>query len=138
MDDLVPMIDATYRTIAKRESRAIAGLSMGGGQAIRIGLGHPDLFASVAALSGGVAGRAGAADGIAKALADAEGFNARTRLLWIGFGLQDGGYARGKEAHEALEKAGVKHVWFETPGAHEWQVWRKSLHDLAPRLFRDP
>lgn len=136
--DLVPMIDATYRTIATRESRAIAGLSMGGGQAIRIGLGHPDLFASVAAMSGGVAGRTGTADGIAKALADAQGFNARTHLLWIGFGRQDGGYARGKETHEALEKAGVKHLWFETPGAHEWQVWRKSLHDLAPRLFRDP
>jgi enterochelin esterase-like enzyme len=139
VNDLVPMVDSTYRTQAKRESRAIAGLSMGGGQAVKIGLGHPDLFASVAALSGGAeAGKAPGArpDGIAKALADPAGFNAGMRLLWIGCGLQDGSYARAKEAHEALEKAGVIHAWFETAGGHEWQVWRKSLHDLAPRLFK--
>jgi enterochelin esterase family protein len=140
LNDLVPMIDATYRTLSKRESRAIAGLSMGGGQAIKIGLGHPDLFGSVGSLSGGVAGGPGAAtraDGIAKALADPAAFNDRMRLLWVGCGQQDGGYARAKEAHEALEKAGVKHAWFEAPGGHEWQVWRKSLHDLAAKVFKD-
>jgi enterochelin esterase-like enzyme len=139
VSDLVPMIDATYRTIAKRESRAIAGLSMGGGQAIKIGLGHTDLFGSVAAMSGGAASggpNATRPDGIAKALADSAAFNASMKLLWIGCGQQDGGYARAKEAHEALEKAGVSHAWFETVGAHEWQVWRKSLHDLAPLLFK--
>jgi len=139
VNDLIPMIDATYRTKPARESRAIAGLSMGGGQAIRIGLGHPELFASVAALSGGAAGRSGGAalpEGLARAIADPAAFNARMRLLWIGCGLQDGGHARTREAHEALEKAGVTHFWFETDGGHEWGVWRKSLHDLAPRLFR--
>jgi enterochelin esterase family protein len=139
VNDLVPMIDATYRTKADREFRAIAGLSMGGGQAIRIGLGHPDLFGSVAALSGGAAGgpnAAGRPEGIAKAIADPTAFNGRTRLLWIGCGQQDGGYARTKEAHEALEKAGVKHAWFETEGGHEWGVWRQSLRDLAQKLFR--
>lgn len=144
VNDLVPMIDCVYRTIATREARAIAGLSMGGGQAVRIGLGHPALFGSVAAMSGGVAGRlndpptAPRAEGIAKALADPAAFNAKVRLFWIGCGRQDGGFSRTKDTHEALEKAGVKHVWFETEGAHEWQVWRKSLHDLAPRLFRTP
>jgi enterochelin esterase family protein len=43
---------------------------------------------------------------------------------------------RGKKLHSALEAAGIKHVWFETLGSHEWQVWRKSLYDFAPRLFR--
>lgn len=141
VNDLVPMIDATYRTIAKRESRAIAGLSMGGGQALRVGLAHPELFASVAAMSGGTAGRGNEApalsDGLRKALEEVEAFNSRTRLLWIGCGRQDGGFARTKAAHEALEKGGLKHAWFEVDGAHEWQVWRRSLHDLAPRLFRD-
>jgi enterochelin esterase-like enzyme len=139
VNDLIPMIDATYRTKPDRDSRAIAGLSMGGGQAIRIGLGHPDLFASVAALSGGAAGRSAGAslpEGLAKAVEEPAAFNARMRLLWIGCGLQDGGYARTKDAHEALEKAGVTHMWFDTAGGHEWGVWRKSLHDLAPRLFR--
>lgn len=138
VNDLVPMIDATYRTRADRESRAIAGLSMGGGQAVRIGLGHPDLFASVAALSGGAAGGANGSrpDGIARALADPAAFNARTKLLWIGSGREDGGYARTKETHEALERAGVPHAWFETAGGHEWGVWRQSLRDLAEKLFR--
>jgi len=139
VDDLVPMIDASYRTKADRDSRAIAGLSMGGGQAVRIGLGHPDLFGSVAAMSGGAASVRGSAsrpEGIAKAIADPAAFNARTKLLWIGCGRQDGGYAGTKEAHEALEKAGVTHAWFETDGAHEWGVWRQSLRDLAGKLFR--
>lgn len=129
VNDLVPMIDCVYRTIPKRESRAIAGLSMGGGQAVRIGLGRRDLFGSIGSLSGG-------AGGIVPAAADAAEVNARMRLLWIGCGRQDGGHARAREAHEALEKAGVRHVWFEVSGAHEWQVWRKSLHDLASLLFR--
>jgi enterochelin esterase family protein len=139
VNDLVPMIDATYRTKADRDSRAIAGLSMGGGQAVRIGLGHPDLFGSVAAMSGGAAsGRNSASrpEGIAKAIADPAAFNARTKLLWIGSGRQDGGYAGTRDAHEALEKAGVIHAWFETDGAHEWGVWRQSLRDLAEKLFK--
>jgi enterochelin esterase family protein len=138
VNDLVPMIDATYRTKADRESRAIAGLSMGGGQAVRIGLGHPDLFGSVAALSGGAASGRNSArpEGIAKAIADPAAFNARMKLLWIGCGRQDGGYAGAKEAHEALEKAGVTHAWFEAEGAHEWGFWRQSLRDLAEKLFK--
>ncbi len=143
VNDLIPMIDATYRTKADRESRAIAGLSMGGGQAIRIGLGHPDLFASVGSLSGGAAaggpnatGTTPRPPGIAAALADPTAFNTKMKLLWIGCGQQDGGYARAKEAHEALEKAGVNHAWFETTGGHEWGVWRQSLRDLAQRLFK--
>lgn len=144
INDLIPMVDCVYRTIPKRESRAIAGLSMGGGQAVRIGLGHPDLFASVGSLSGGAGGRPGAGpnaprpEGIAKALADPAAFNAKMQLFWIGCGQQDGGHAGAKDCHEALEKAGVSHVWFETPGFHEWQFWRRSLNDLAPRLFRAP
>jgi enterochelin esterase family protein len=142
--DLVPMIDATYRTLTTRDSRAIAGLSMGGGQAIKIGLGHSELFSSVGALSGGAAGRAPAPGGsnrpepIAKAIQDPGVFNEKTQLLFIACGTEDGGFARTKEAHDALEKAGVRHVWFETKGAHEWQVWRKSFYELAQRLFRNP
>ncbi len=143
VSDLIPMIDATYRTKADRESRAIAGLSMGGGQAIRIGLGHPELFASVGSLSGGVAGGGPGAGanaprppGIAAAIADPAVFNGKMKLLWIGCGQQDGGFARAKEAHEALEKAGLTHAWFETAGGHEWGVWRQSLRDLAQKLFK--
>ena len=138
VNDLVPMIDAVYRTVPKRESRAIAGLSMGGGQAVRIGLGHLDLFASIGSLSGGAGAPPGSPrpEGIATALSDPAAFNAKIVLFWIGCGQQDSGHSSAKETHEALEKAGVHHVWFEIAGGHEWQVWRKSLHDLAQRLFK--
>ena len=92
-------------------------------------------------MSGGVAGLPNDAssrpEGIGKALSDPAAFNAKMRLFWIGCGREDGGFARAKEAHEALEKGGVTHGWFEVPGGHEWQVWRKSLHNLAQKLFRE-
>lgn len=140
--DLIPTIDANYRTLPDRRHRAIAGLSMGAGQAVRIGFGNRDRFASVGAFSGGAGGgRAGVAfdrqtayNGV---MADAAVFNRNFDLFWIGFGDLEGGYANGKNLHKTLEAAGIEHVWFETVGSHEWQVWRKSLHDFAPRLFRE-
>ena len=141
MRDLIPAIDANYRTLTDRRNRAIAGLSMGAGQAVRIGFGNPDVFASVGAFSGGGGGGRGAAGfdrqtAYNGAMADVSAFNQKFDLFWIGFGDLEGGYANGKKLHSALEAAGIKHVWFETLGSHEWQVWRKSLYDFAPRLFR--
>ena len=139
--DLIPTIDATYRTLSDRRHRAIAGLSMGAGQAVRIGFGNRDLFASVGAFSGGAGGGRGVAfdrqtayNGV---MADAAAFNRNFDLFWIGFGDLEGGYANARNLHKTLEAAGIKHVWFETVGSHEWQVWRKSLNDFAPRLFRE-
>ena len=139
--DLIPMIDASYRTLKDRRNRAIAGLSMGAGQAVRIGFGNPDVFSSVGAFSGGGGGGRGATPFDLKTayngvMADVAAFNKNFDLFWIGFGDLEGGYANGKKLHGTLEAAGVKHVWFETLGSHEWQVWRKSLYDFAPRLFR--
>ena len=139
--DLIPTIDASYRTLADRRNRAIAGLSMGAGQAVRIGFGNPDVFATVGAFSGGGAGgRGGAAfdrqTAYNGAMADVAAFNKNFDLFWFGFGDLESGYANGKKLHGTLEAAGIKHVWFETLGSHEWQVWRKSLYDFAPRLFR--
>ena len=133
--DLIPTIDAEYRTLADRDHRAIAGLSMGAGQALRTGLGHLDLFSSVAAFSGGGRGvdPKTSFDG---AFADPDSANRRIRLLWIGCGTEDRGYASAEAFHKALADHGIRHVWFAGPGSHEWQVWRKHLYDLAPRLFR--
>jgi enterochelin esterase family protein len=69
-------------------------------------------------------------------MADAAAFNSKVDLLWIGCGTEDRLYHGAKALHETLQAAGVEHVWFELPGSHEWQVWRKHLHDFAPRLFR--
>jgi enterochelin esterase-like enzyme len=136
VNDLVPLIDATYRTLPERHSRAIAGLSMGAGQALQIGLGNLDRFAYIGAFSG--AARLGdTATAYNGAFADAAAFNRRVRLLWLGAGqAEERFHTAAKEAHERLAKAGVRSVFFECPFAHEWQTWRYSLRDFAPRLFR--
>jgi enterochelin esterase family protein len=133
--DLVPFIDATYRTQARRESRAIAGLSMGGGQAMRIGAYHLDQFASIGLFSAAVR-NLDPATAYEGRLADTAAFNRQVRLLWIGVGRQDFLYDAVKATHENFEKAGIRHVWVETDGAHVWPVWRRYLADFAPLLFR--
>jgi len=140
--DLIPMIDATYRTIPDRENRALAGLSMGGFQAFLIGLKHLDLFASIGGFSGAGGGFGGATFDPKTAhggvMADADAFNKKVRLVWLGIGDAEPRrmYESVKHFHEALEKAGVKHVYYESPGtSHEWLTWRRSLREFAPLLF---
>lgn len=132
--ELVPEIDRCFRTEGSRGGRALAGLSMGAGQALRIGLANLDVFGSVAALSGG--GRnfdpKTSYDGI---FANPSAANDKLDLLWMGCGRQDGGFAGARGMHEALEKAGVTHEWYELEGSHDWGVWRRHLYDLAQKLF---
>jgi len=140
--DLIPMIDATYRTIPDRENRAMAGLSMGGMQTFQITLKHLDLFAYIGGFSGAGGGFGGAPfdpktahNGV---MADAGAFNKKVRLLWLGIGTAEGKrmYDSVKSYHEALGKAGIKHTYYESPGtAHEWLTWRRCLHEFAPLLF---
>lgn len=136
--ELIPKIDATYRTLADRDHRALAGLSMGGMQALAIGPKHLDLFASVGAFSAPVFGKFDRKTSFNGAFADTTALREKLRLLWLGVGTAEG-FADGVKAmHGALDEAGVRHVFFESPGtSHEWLTWRRSLHDLAPRLFRD-
>jgi enterochelin esterase-like enzyme len=139
--DLIPMIDSTYRTVPERESRGMAGLSMGGMQTFQIGLKHLDLFAYLGGFSGAGGGFGGAAfdpkTANAGILADAEAFNKKVRLVWLGVGTAEGRMYDGiKNYHEALTKAGIKNVYYESSGtAHEWQTWRRCLHEFAPLLF---
>jgi enterochelin esterase-like enzyme len=141
VNDLIPMIDATYRSVPDREHRAMAGLSMGGMQTFQITLKHLDLFAYVGGFSGAGGGFGGAPfdpktahNGV---MANADEFNKKVRLLWLGIGTAEGRMHEGiKGYHEALEKAGIKHVYYESPGtAHEWLTWRRCLHEFAPLLF---
>jgi enterochelin esterase-like enzyme len=133
--DLVPFIDSNFRTLADRNHRAVAGLSMGAGQAMQIGLGNPDLFAYVAGLSGGVR-NFDPQTSFGGIFFDPVAANKRFRLLWLGCGTEDRLYSSGIGLHDALTASGIRHVWFEGPGSHEWQVWRKHLNDIAPRLFQ--
>jgi enterochelin esterase-like enzyme len=139
ISELIPKIDARYRTLAKREHRALAGLSMGGMQALQIGLKHLDRFAYVGSFSGPPLFGFDMKTSYGGAFADPAAFNKKVRLLWLGVGTAEERFAAGVNTmHRALDKAGVKHVVFESKGtAHEWQTWRRCLHDFAPRLFRD-
>lgn len=139
--DLIPMIDSTYRTLPDRDNRAMAGLSMGGMQTFQIGLKHLNLFAYLGGFSGGGGGFGGGPVDLKTAhggaMADADAFNKKVRLVWLGIGTEEGRMFEGiKRYHEALEKAGIKHVYYESPGtAHEWLTWRRCLHEFAPLLF---
>lgn len=132
--DVVPTIDREFRTLADADHRALAGLSMGGGQALSIGLQNLDKFRWIGVFSGAVRNFSTSTG----PLADARAANQKIRLLWIGCGKEDFLYAAGEQMHRALDLAGIRHRWFTGPGAHEWQVWRKHLHAFAPLLFRPP
>jgi enterochelin esterase-like enzyme len=137
--ELIPKIDATYRTRADRDHRALAGLSMGGRQALQIGLTRLDLFSAIGAFSAPPVAGFSAATSYDGAFKDPEIFNKKVRLFWLGAGSAESRFAIGVKAmHEALDVAGCKHIAYESAGtSHEWQTWRRSLNDFAPRLFRD-
>jgi enterochelin esterase-like enzyme len=140
-DALIPFVDATFRTIANRDNRAMAGLSMGGFQTFQITLNRLDLFSYIGGFSG-----AGALGGRAfdpksdfnGAFADPRAFAKKVHLLWLGIGTAEPERMREgiRGFHKALTDAGIEHVYWESPGTdHEWQTWRRNLQDFAPRLF---
>ena len=133
--DLIAFIDAKFRTLPDREHRAIAGLSMGGAQALRIGLAHLDKFAYVGLFSPAiyVSDISKDCDGV---LADPVKLNHNLRLLWLAIGTEDFMFEPVRQSHETLERAGIKHVWAQSSGAHVWTVWRKYLDEFAPMLFQ--
>ena len=141
--DVIPLIDRSYRTLADRDHRAMAGLSMGGNQTFRITMAHLDLFSYIGCFSGTGIGLStepfDPKTAFGGSLADAAAFNKRVHLLWIGLGTAEPVPfpASIKAFRESIEKGGIRYVNFESPGtAHEWLTWRRSLNDFAPRLFR--
>jgi enterochelin esterase family protein len=135
--DLVPMVERTYRVLPGRENRAMAGLSMGGMQSFMTVLGNTDKFSYLGGFSGSSGGR-GAFDPKTSnngVFADPAAFNKKMKVLFLGIGSVEG--PGTKNFSEALTKAGVRNVYFESPGtAHEWLTWRRCLNDFAPRLFK--
>jgi enterochelin esterase-like enzyme len=129
IDDLIPFIDANFRTQADQRHRAMAGLSMGGMQTKQIGLANLDKFSHIGIFSGG---------NIAPAdVADIEAFKKNVKVVFVSYGSRERG-APGKAAVEALQQAGVKSVFYESPEtAHEWLSWRRSLYQFAPLLFQE-
>lgn len=135
--ELIPMIDSTYRTIADRDHRAMAGLSMGSVQTLYIGLPNLDTFSAL-----GVFSRRPMSPEEFKYFdpyfEDPESFNSNVHLFWWGAGTaEEGIYNAAKKNLQELEEKGINSVFVEFPGlSHEWQAWRKSLYDYAQRLFR--
>jgi enterochelin esterase-like enzyme len=138
IEELIPMVDATFRTIPDRDHRAMAGLSMGSGQALDIGLTNLDKFSYLGMFSRRTMSdeefNLQSFDGV---FLDADAFNNKVKLFWWGAGTAEEGIHRSTQARLAqLARVGIKSVFVEFPGtAHEWQTWRKCLHDFAPRLF---
>ncbi len=137
LTDLIPMIEHAYRIAPGRENRAMAGLSMGGMQSFATVLSNMDKFAYLGGFSGSSGGRGGfdpktSNNGV---FADAAAFNSKMKVLFLGIGSVEG--PGTKDFSEALTKAGIHNVYFESPGtAHEWLTWRRCLNDFAPRLFK--
>jgi enterochelin esterase family protein len=138
IEDLIPFVQASYRVYADREHRAVAGLSLGGSQALGIGLAHLDLFSRVAgfspALGAVTSPQAGGLD-FKTLIADARKVNDRLKLLWVGCGTDDTLFNSNKEFAQLLATSGVKHTFRVSEGAHTWQVWRRYLNEVAPLLF---
>ena len=138
INELIPMVDATFRTIPDREYRAMAGLSMGSVQTLYIGLNNLDTFAYLGIFSRRPMSAAEFGN-FSSVFADAEAFNEKVKLFWWGAGTaEEGIYYAAKKNLAELAEIGITSVFVEFPGtSHEWQTWRKSLYDFAARLFRD-
>ncbi|MBS1857442.1 MAG: esterase [Acidobacteria bacterium] len=134
VDEIVPWVEASYRTARGRENRAIAGLSMGGGQAFNVGFAHLDLFSAIGVFS--ASGGADLAGRFQQQLAHPAATNSKLKVFWIGIGKQDAGYERAKQFSAALQGAHIEHPFVETEGGHVWAVWRWALSEYAPLLFR--
>jgi enterochelin esterase-like enzyme len=128
IEELIPFIDANYRTIADQPHRGMSGLSMGGMYTHGITLAHLDRFAYIGMFSGG-----SIAPSEVKDMAD---FKKKVKLVFVGYGSRENG-ASGKANVEELKKAGMNAVYYESPlTAHEWLSWRRDLHEFAPLLFQ--
>lgn len=134
LKDVMPTIEAKYRVAAGRENRAIAGLSMGGGQSLKIGLGHLDLFSAVASFSGAIP--ADFETRFADLLNNPAATNGKLKVLWIGCGEQDSLFPRSKNLSALLASHEIRHTFQAIDGVHNYTVWRKFLADYAPLLFR--
>jgi enterochelin esterase-like enzyme len=132
--ETIPFVEKVYRVRPGRENRALAGLSMGGRQALVIGLNHLDQFAYVGEFSAG-ASALDPQQWPASVLGDTAATNERIKLLFLACGTEDSRFGAHNKADALLKAKGVRHVYFTTPGEHEPKVWRHALYEFAQKLF---
>jgi len=141
--EIIPMIDSEYRTLADRDHRAMAGLSMGANQTIQITMNNLDKFSYIGGFSG--TSNFPSAEPIDPAtfqagkFSDGASLNRQIKLFWLGLGTKEPDPFPGSVGafRNMLDKTGVKYVYYESPGtAHEWLTWRRDLFQFAPLLFK--
>lgn len=141
VNNVIPFVEKNFRVKKDRKSRALAGLSMGGGETFFAGLQHTELFSSLGIFSTGVFGgirEAGAFDAekaLPGLISNHKKYNDELDVLYISVGTDDNRITGTKKAVEDMKSKGLNIVFNTFPGDHEWQVWRKSLHDFAQKIF---
>src|SRR5436190_4613573 len=135
LDDVMPMIESTYKVSKKADDRAIAGLSMGGGQTMNLAFNRPELFRYVVMMS--PASPRTPEQAYPAAFKDPSTLNKQLKLFWMAVGKDDTLTGPGdRDLTKAFEQAGIKHQFKLTEGRHEWTVWRHHLQEVAPLLFK--
>lgn len=135
LKDLMPWAESKYRVAAGRQNRALAGLSMGGGQTFNIGFGHLDLFSSLGVFSS--ATQPEFAEKFKTVLEDAKGTNAKLNVFWYACGDKDPVFTRAKDTTALLNKHQIRHTFRPIAnGMHTWPVWRLCISEFAPLLFQ--
>ena len=140
IDELIPYIDANFRTLSDQSHRAMAGLSMGGFETKMVTLKNLDTFSNIGLFSGGNIS--------SEDVANTPGFKEKVKLVFVSYGGREidrmkngGGFFGGGDPQkdtEALSKEGINaHFYVSPKTAHEWQSWRRSLHEFAQLLFKD-
>ena len=138
---IVPFVDQSFRTIPDKQHRALAGLSMGGGQSFFVGLQHTELFSHIGVFSTGVFGGIrettsfDAEAAMPGLISQHEKYNKALKLFYISVGTDDPRLSSTRKAVADMRQQGLAITFNTFPGDHEWQVWRKSLHDFAQKLF---
>lgn len=137
--DLIPLIDRTYRSMARPEMRAMAGLSMGGAHTLNFGLPRSDLFRAVGIFSMGLGVQDAKVETAGYEGANESGLRMAARdmkLVWYGMGKDDFLYATVVPTRAMLDKYKIRYDYVETTGGHSWDNWRAYLNQFAPKLFR--
>ncbi|MEX6686346.1 alpha/beta hydrolase-fold protein [Danxiaibacter flavus] len=131
LHDLIPYIQKKYPVFTDREHRAIAGLSMGGGQSLNFGLGNLDVFAWIGGFSS-----APNTKPPQELLPDAEAAKQKLKLLFISCGASDGLINFSKRTHDYLQKNSVPHIYYVEPGVHDFKVWKNGLYMFSQLIFK--
>lgn len=140
LKEIIPEMESFYRIAPGRENRAMAGLSMGGGQTAFIGFNNPELFSSLGFFSGAgtIVNSFNDPEAYGGMFSNAQSVNNKFKMLWFGAGTEEPAFAeRNNHIKKEFEKAGIKGTFYESQGtAHEWHTWRRCLHEFAQLLFK--